>query len=106
MRALFLSEGHESASMDRLSPGKYVTRGIGATEPIDPMMVRMKMQISSGTPTDIIGPAPRIHGLVGRSSSATVQGPGGEIGSSSSLDLVQCFARSATVVPVISRNVS
>jgi hypothetical protein len=26
--------------------------GVSATEPIDPMTVRMKMQISSGTPAD------------------------------------------------------
>jgi hypothetical protein len=55
--------------------GEYVTRRVGATEPIDPVKVYMKMQISSCTPADISFPAPSIvHGLVGRSSSATDQG--------------------------------
>jgi hypothetical protein len=45
--------------------GEYVTRRVGATEPIDPMKVRMKMQISSGTAADISCPMPCIvHGLV------------------------------------------
>jgi hypothetical protein len=38
--------------------GGICTRRVGATEPIDPMKVRMKMQISSGTPADISGPPP------------------------------------------------
>jgi hypothetical protein len=68
--------------------GGICTRRVGATEPIDPMKVRMKMQTSSGTPADRSGPAPH-RLLVGRSSDRERSGPGEEIGSSSALDLVQ-----------------
>jgi hypothetical protein len=41
---------------------EYGTHRVGAIEPIDPMKVRMKMQISSGTPADRSGPAPHFTG--------------------------------------------
>jgi hypothetical protein len=45
---------------------EYGTRRVGATEPIGPMKVRMKMQISSGTPADISGPAPPFTGSLAK----------------------------------------
>jgi hypothetical protein len=41
-------------------------RRVGATEPIDPMKVRMKMQTSSGTPADRSGPVPHFTGSLAK----------------------------------------
>jgi hypothetical protein len=60
--------------------GEYATRRVGATEPIDPMTVRMKMQISSGTPPDIIRSG-AAHSGARWQKLERYQGPGGEIGS-------------------------
>src|SRR6266545_3148947 len=68
--------------------GGICTRRVGATEPIDPMKVRMKMQISSGTPADISGPPPHRSRARWQKLERDRSGPGGEIGSSSALDLI------------------